>query len=186
MGRLCDGAMCYNNGSIVSKCPCFTAISRLSQIVGCFDLFVTITGDDNQKTTIDIRDFTSRRFTSLFLSGSIPLGLTATSINHNRERMRLIRRDIARILNRINERNGWSLTGWSRRGHTRDAASSSAAQSSAAHADSGSLLAGKLSYHAVSILPNNDGNGNPVGIDDLLFSLEMGAAGAAAGAGRHN
>ena len=175
MGRMCDGAMCYHNGIIVSKCPCFTAISRMSQIVGCFDLFVTITGDDNQTTTIDIREFTSRRFTSLFLSGSIPLGLTATSINHNRERMRLIRRDIARILSRINERNGWSLTGWSRRGHTRDAA---AAQPSAAQGDAGSLLAGRLSYHAVSILPNNDDNGNPVGIDDLLFSLDVGGTGA--------
>lgn len=177
MGRTCDGAMCYDNG-IVSRCPCFTAISRLSQIVGCFDVSVTITEDGNQTTSINIRNFTSRNFTSMFLSGSIPLGLTATSINHDRERMRLIRRNIARIFSRINERNGWSLTGWSRRGVTKDAATSAAAQPSAAQADGSSLLAGKLSYHAVRILPNADANGSPVDIDDLLFSLDVGGTGA--------
>ena len=173
-GRVCDAIDAYSEGSVSKMCPCFSVISRLSQVVACFDLRVM---DMSSNVLFELRHFTSRRFTNSFITGSIPVGLTASTIMHtDRAFFRTIRRNIGSIIQRINNHNGFAVTGWARRGYIRDSGSSNATASGTSGPSTGAptsvhVAAGNLVHHAISISPNKDENGDLADVDDLLISF---------------
>ncbi len=179
LGRTCDAIDSYNEGSVAKECPCFSAISRLSAVIGCFDLQVINPGSNS--VLFEVRHFTSRRFTSMFLSSAVPVGMTASTLMlQERTFFRNLRRNIMRMVQRINSHNAFSISGWARRGFIRDIASTqspstgTAAPNAAGVSGSGGshVAAANLVHHAISILPNADEAGALPNLDDLLISFD--------------
>jgi hypothetical protein len=153
-GRCCDAIDVYHEGTVAKQCACFSIISRLSQVVLMIS-FRVIQFSEPHAALFTVSNFTSRRFTNLFITeGSIPFGVTASMITSDRRFYRAAMRNAQDLINRVNERCGWAVSGWTRRGYIRDINSSS----SAGAADAGTanqVVSSTLLHHGVSVTPND-------------------------------
>jgi len=115
-GTLCDSLELFNNGHSYNSCGCIHPTSRALKSIILADLVVTPKGD-NEK--FRVRNFLSKRFTSLFFKGeSFFGGLDSLIPEHT------IIYDVEfamnKILQKVNESGGWTICGWLRMGQVND------------------------------------------------------------------
>jgi len=180
-GRACDTIDTYHEGVSATQCACYSVISRISQVVMLLSFRVFLCRDGTGNEAEDppmlfaISNFTSRRFTEMFVVGAIPTGTTSTMIMSDRRFARKAMRSVNSAIEAVNQHNGWAISGWARRGYIRDNnAPSVAAGGGVAGASTGSnqLLSSNLVHHAISVVPNKNGGGELPPLGEFGISFE--------------
>lgn len=112
-GFLCDRQRIQEIQRNQEGCGCFAHSTRLSNMVISFELLV--------KTNVDfiVSQFSSHRFSNLFLTEPFPDALTWRAFDHNDNLAELIN-SIESIVEMVNGNGGWIVTGWSKRGEISD------------------------------------------------------------------
>ena len=112
-GFFCDRQRIQEIQRHQEGCGCFAHSTRLSNMVISFELLV--------KANVDfiVSQFSSHRFSNLFLTEPFPDAMTWRVFDHNENLDELIN-SIESIVDMVNKNGGWIVTGWSKRGEISD------------------------------------------------------------------
>ena len=108
----CDSLEMRKGGVSMAHCACWKVQHRVSSVVLCLSIKVFCQGECNPGHDFMVKDFTSRNFSSNFITGEIPPGVTAAMIigtNYLRREMRV---NVKRFINLVNANGGWNIQGW--------------------------------------------------------------------------
>ena len=142
-GVFCDRQNCVANNKSSKACGCYSNQNRLSSLVLCYDLLLRY-GTDRGKE-MNIENFTSLKFSKLFLDHDLPLSLTCNRLDNTEESFNL-EDSIDSVLQYINETGGFTVVGWYKRGEIVDVSKDSKNQEDR-------VLASEITYHAVAFKP---------------------------------
>ena len=112
-GFFCDRQRIRDVNRSKKGCGCFTTTSRLSNTVINFDMQI------KAPSTFEQMEFTSHRFSNLFLTEPFPDGVSWREFDYN-ENLDALMLSVERIIHYVNQRGGWLVTGWSKRGEVND------------------------------------------------------------------
>lgn len=175
MGKLCDCLGVFSQGVVSSSCSCYSAATRLGRTVALVTMRVLSFPAEEDATPallFVVSNFTSRRFTSFFCeNGCMPADVSASTLG--RRASKLFGRAVRRMVERVNNEAGWSVSGWARRGFVRDmnASNTTSNQGQGGASASTQIVSSNLMFHPISIIPNKNANGEDVAVDDLRFSF---------------
>lgn len=108
----CDSLEMRKNGVSKTHCSCWKVEHRVCNIVLCVAFRVTCQGECNPGLSFMVKEYTSRNFTSLFVSGRIPPGLSAAMMLSDNNIRLAMRRNVRQYINIVNANGGWDLEGW--------------------------------------------------------------------------
>lgn len=147
-GQLCGSLDMYSGDGFASPiCACFHTIQRVGNIL----MMVTIQVTNGDKSFV-VKNFTSRKFTNLFLEKEIPTGLTATMLNENDEFVRSYIRKVQRAFQQVNDNGQFHVSGWLRKGFIADEGLTSAVKEGVSPASGSSKVKSSDStYHITSV-----------------------------------
>jgi hypothetical protein len=94
-----------------------------------------------------VRSFTSKKFTSLFLTDGVPAGLTASIVNQSPNVLRRFIRNVKRAFTLVNETSRFSVVGWIRKGTVVDDALDATTSSN----DKARVLSSETTYHLTNV-----------------------------------
>ena len=94
---------------------------------------------------MNIENFTSLKFSKLFLDHDLPLSLTCNRLDNTEESFNL-EDSIDSVLQYINETGGFTVVGWYKRGEIVDVSKESKNQEDR-------VVASEITYHLVAIKP---------------------------------
>ena len=112
-GFFCDRQRIRDVNRSKKGCGCFTTTSRLSNTVINFDMQI------KASSTFEQMEFTSHRFSNLFLTEPFPDGVSWREFGYN-ENLDALMLSVESIIHYVNQRGGWLVTGWSKRGEVND------------------------------------------------------------------
>ena len=148
VGALCDSLEMLPDGSnSVTTCACYHTIKRTGNVVLLVTLRVV-----NGNTQFIVRNFTSKKFTSMFLlNGAVPAGLSASMIQ-NSAYEDVVVSNVEQCIQAVNENGGFKVSGWIRRGFFVDEA---AVTESGASKDAADRVASSDTTYHLSCVETN-------------------------------
>ena len=155
-GNFCDSLQVYSSdGEVASHCACFHSLKRMGNVLFLFTLQVHLPDG----SSIHVRNFSSKRFTQLFLRNGVPSGLSASMVNQNPPVLRSVIRNVKRAFNLINDTTKFCVVGWSRKGMMHDELTDGPG------VDDGRVLSSETTFHLSSV------NVNGCDLDGVLTDL---------------
>ena len=113
-GFFCDRQRIRELNRGLKGCGCFTTTTRLSNMVISFDMMI------HGHSSFEQMEFTSHRFTNIFLTQPFPDGVSWRDFDHN-DNLDSLMNSVESIVHYVNGKGGWLVTGWSKRGEVNDA-----------------------------------------------------------------
>ncbi len=173
VGALCDSLEMLPDGSnAVTTCACYHTIKRTGNVVLLMTLKVV-----NGKEQFIVRNFTSKKFSSLFLlNGVVPSGLSASMIQNSSFEDTLVD-NVEQCFQVANKSGGFRVTGWIRRGFFVDEATAS--ESGASRDASDRVASSDTTYHLACV----ETNGADISefVSDLSLAMDERLGGRHAG-----
>ena len=163
----CDALHMYSSGNTKDKCSCFSTSRNLGTLCLLVDFEVHLPGGE----VILIRDFTSRKFTNMFLLDGIPPGVTAAMVNSNEEFVEIWKDNVeVGMMYVSNNFAQFEVLGWAKRGVHAD---QGAAQPppGVRNVQQATVTSGKLKYHMTSLKINSNANGAEPNLAPFKVSL---------------
>ena len=111
-GLACDSQGMWENGVHNSKCGCFKNDTLSGDAVIRLALRVMCIGENNTGHSFNVKNLTSHQITAMFISGSIPPGISASMVTQNNYLQNSLRVNGREYCNVVNCNGGFIGEGW--------------------------------------------------------------------------
>ena len=147
----CSGLLCdrqrVNDWNGKSKCGCYSMFQYRSNLSLQHSIRI-----DTQQVKLIQNDFSSLKFSHLYLSNDIPSNVKVSSLRVSEEFWEL-EDCIESVVDFINENGGWTVVGWYKRGEVKDQSLNESTGNN--NSDDNTIGAGTVKYHVVQLCPTN-------------------------------
>ena len=142
-GAFCDRQRCIDLVRTGKACGCYSNADRLSSIVICFDLLLKHGPGYSKEINID--NFSSMRFSKLFLDKPMPLSATCSMLDNTDAHFDM-EDCVDSVLHYINKKGGFTVVGWYKHGEIVDVSKDTSKQED-------KVAASEITTHVVTIKP---------------------------------
>ena len=147
----CSGLLCdrqrVNDWNGKSKYGCYSMFQYCSNLSLQHSIRI-----NTQQLKLIQNDFSSLKFSHLYLSNDIPSNVKVSSLQVSEEFWEL-EDCIESVVNFINENGGWTVVGWYKRGEVKDQSLNESTGNN--NSDDNTIGAGTVKYHVVQLCPTN-------------------------------
>ena len=163
----CDCLQMYSSGHIKERCSCFSVSRNIGTLCLLADFEVQVPGGD----PIQVKDYTSRKFTNMWLRDGIPPGVTAAMVNSDEMFVETWKDNIELgMISVSNTFDRCEVLGWAKRGFQVDQGATQPPPG-LKNAQQTTAPSGKLKYHMTFLKFNKNANGEEPDLDQYKVSL---------------